>query len=174
MESNKDMQNDFGPRVHDGPVRRRNPPRQSYSARDSRRRQLEANLISHLNAHTDAITGLAVSPDHVFFATASDDKTVKVWDSARLERNVTTKPRHIYQGHHARVKCICMLEGHHCFASAAEDGSLHVVRVHLALTASLPKYAKFEVVRDYRVDRPGEYIRCMMHYNTGTIPLSNL
>lgn len=171
IESNKDAQLDFGPRVHEGPVRRRNPTRQSYSMRDPKKRHVEAALVSHLNAHNDAITGLAVSPDHVFFVSASDDKTVKIWDSARLERNVTSKPRHTYSQHHARVKFVCMLEGHHCFASAAEDGSLHVVRVHITQTSSLPKYTKFETVRDYRVERPGEYIRFMMHYNTGMFHL---
>lgn len=167
LDSNRDEQNDFGPHVHDGPVRRRNMVRQNFS-RDGRARGVDATLIAHLGSHSGAINGLAVSPDHLFFISCSDDKTVKVWDTARLERNVTSKPRHTYGQHHARVKCVCMLEGVHCFASAAEDGSLHVVRVHVNQSGSLPKYSKIQVIREHRVDRAGEYITCMAHYNAGS------
>ncbi|KAI5119857.1 hypothetical protein M0805_000691 [Coniferiporia weirii] len=163
---NRETQYDFGPRVHEGPVRRRNATRQNFSLRDTKRRNLEAMLVSHLGSHTEAVNGIAASPDHLFFVSCSDDKTVKVWDTARLERNVTSKPRHTYGQHHAQVKCVCMLEGHHSFASAAEDGSLHVVRVHVNQSGSLPKYNKLQVIREHRMDRPGEYVRCMTHYNS--------
>ncbi|KAG1737490.1 uncharacterized protein EDB91DRAFT_1140136 [Suillus paluster] len=165
-DNNRELQHDFGPKVHEGPVRRRNTARQSFITRDSSSRRTEATLIAHLQSHTDCVTALAVSPDHAFFVSCSDDMTVKVWDTARLERSVTSKPRHTYSQHHARVKYVCMLEGVHCFASAAEDGSLHVIRVHVNQSGSLPKYAKLQTIREYRVDSPGEYITCMVHYNS--------
>jgi phosphoinositide-3-kinase regulatory subunit 4 len=62
-----------------------------------------------------------------------------------------------------------MIEGVHCFASAAEDGSLHVVRVHVNQSGSLPKYGKLQATREHRVESPGEYITCMHHYNTGKV-----
>jgi phosphoinositide-3-kinase regulatory subunit 4 len=167
LDNNRELQHDFGPKVHEGPVRRRNPVRHSFAHRDGATRQTEATLIAHLTSHSEAVTGLAVSPDHMFFVSSSDDKTVKVWDTARLERNVTSKPRHTYSQHHARVKCVCVLEGVHCFASAAEDGSLHVVRVHVAQGGALPKYTKLQLVREHRMETVGEYITCMLHYNTG-------
>ncbi|KAJ7594229.1 hypothetical protein C8J56DRAFT_926236 [Mycena floridula] len=166
LDNNRELQHDFGPKVREGPIRRRNPARQSFTSRDDGSRRLDANLIAHLTSHSDCINGLAVSPDHMFFVSCSDDKTVKVWDTARLERNVTSKPRHTYGQHHARVKCVCILEGAHCFASAAEDGSLHVVRVYTTQTTALPKYTKLQLVREYRVARNGEHITSMMHYNT--------
>lgn len=167
LDNNRELQHDFGPKVHEGPIRRRGAGRHSFISRDSNTRPIEAALIAHLQSHTDCVTGLAVSPDHAFFISCSDDATVKIWDTARLERSVTSKPRHTYTQHHARVKCVCMLEGVHCFASAAEDGSLHVVRVHVNQTGSLPKYGKVQVIREHRVDAPGEYVTCMHHYNTG-------
>lgn len=167
LDSNRDYQDDFGPKVHEGPVRRRNAVRHSFAPRDGTVRKPEATLIAHLSVHTDSVTGLAVSPDHMFFMSCSDDKTVKVWDTARLERNVTSKPRHSYTQHHSRVKCVCVLEGVHCFASAAEDGSVHIVRVHVSQAGALPKYAKLQTVREHRLDRPGEYATCMAHYNSG-------
>lgn len=165
-DNNRELQNDFGPKVHEGPVRRRGATRQSFISRDSSGRRIEAALIAHLQSHSDCVTGLAVSPDHAFFVSCSDDTTVKIWDTARLERNVTSKPRHTYTQHHAKVKSVCMLEGVHCFASAAEDGSLHVVRVHVNQSGSLPKYGKVQAIREHRMNITGEYITCMQHYNT--------
>ena len=167
LGNSRELQQDFGPKVHEGPVRRRNAVRQSFASRDGSARRPEPTLIAHLTSHSDSITSLAVSPDHMFFVSASDDKTVKVWDTARLERNVTSKPRHTYGQHHARVKCVCMLESVHCFASAADDGSMHVVRVHVTQSGALPKYTKLQVIREHRVEHAGEYITSMTHYNTG-------
>ena len=171
LDGNKDLQGDFGPKIHEGPIRRRATGRHSFVSRDGTHKRPEANLVAHLSPHSDAITGLAVSPDHMFFVSASDDKTVKVWDTARLERNVTSKPRHSYSQHHAKVKCVCMLEGVHCFASAAEDGSIHVVRVNVSQTGTLPKYGKLQAVREYRLEHVGEYVTCMMHFNSGMFHL---
>ena len=169
LDNNRELQHDFGPRVHEGPIRRRNAARQSFIARDNSNRRIEATLVAHLHSHTDCITGLAVAPDHSFFVSASDDGSVKIWDTARLERSVTSKPRHTYTQHHARVKSLCTIEGVHCFASAAEDGSVHVVRVHVNALGSLPKYGKLSVVREHRVESPREYVTCMSHYNTGAL-----
>ena len=169
LDNNRELQQDFGPRVHEGPIRRRNVARHTFSSRDGMTKRTETSLLATLCSHSEAITGLAVSPDHMFFVTSSDDKTVQVWDTARLERNVTSKPRHIYGQHHAKVKCVCILEGVHCFASAADDGSLHVVRVHTTQGGALPKYNKLQVIREHRMDNVGEYITCMSHFNTGKL-----
>ncbi|KAF9259304.1 ARM repeat-containing protein [Marasmius fiardii PR-910] len=162
--NNRELQNDFGPKVHEGPIRRRNPIRHHL---DGNTKRMETTLIAHLASHSDAITGLAVSPEHMFFVSASDDKTVKVWDTGRLERSITSKPRYTYEMHRAKVKCVCMLEGVHCFASAGDDGSLHVVRVHVTQQGKkLPKYHKLQLVREHRVGDGGEYITAMVHYNS--------
>ena len=50
-------------------------------------------LISNFTEHTDAVTKLALSPDHNFFVSGSNDGTVKVWDCQRLEKNVTNRSR---------------------------------------------------------------------------------
>jgi WD40 repeat protein len=168
LGSNREYQHDFGPRVHEGPMRRRNTVRQSFIPRDGTTRRPEATLVAQLSSHTDAITAFAVSPDHIFFVSSSDDKTVKVWDTARLERNVTSKPRLSYAQHQGKIKAVCMLEGVHCFASAADDGSLHVVRVHVNQNGALPRYTQMHTIREHRITRAGEYITCMAHYDSGT------
>lgn len=168
MDTIREGMQDFGPKVHSGPIRRRNLPRGTLTSRDAGTRRSDALLISHMNAHDGRINGIAVSPDHTFFVSCSEDRTVKVWDTSRLERNVTTKPRHVYTQHHAPVTCVCIIEGTHCFASAGEDGSLHVVRVHVSASSSLPKYGKLQSVREYRCDQFGEYVTWMAYLNVGT------
>ncbi|KAG8712873.1 Serine/threonine-protein kinase [Ceratobasidium sp. 423] len=170
MDTIREGIQDFGPKVPSVPVRRRNVPRGTLASRESGSRRADALLISHMNAHDSRINGIAVSPDHIFFVSCSEDRTVKVWDTARLERNVTTKPRHVYTQHHAPVTCVCIIEGTHCFASAGEDGSLHVVRVHVSASSSLPKYGKLQSVREHRCDQLGEYVTWMAYFNVDGSP----
>ncbi len=53
-----------------------------------------------------AITRLAVSQNGAYFASASSDETVKVWDVRRLERDVAFRSRLTYSGHAAPVSLV--------------------------------------------------------------------
>ncbi|KZT54487.1 ARM repeat-containing protein [Calocera cornea HHB12733] len=156
---------ELGPRVPNVPIRRRAAARTSFPPHESSNRRTDVTLVAHLTSHTGAVNGIAVAPDHVFFVTASNDRTVQIWDTSRLANNVTSKPRHIYTGHQARVTCVCMLENTHCFASAGDDGSLHIVRVHVGLGGSQPKYGRAQLIREHNLETQGEYITCLAHYN---------
>lgn len=173
LDIGREAAHDFGPRVKEGPIRRRTNIRTALHPRDNSGRRADITLVANLTAHSGPVNALIVSPDHAFFVSCSDDKTVKVWDTAKLERNVTRKPRYIYNQQHAAITALCMLENSHCFASAAADGSLHVVRVHLTYTnAGVAKYGKISIVREHRVEQVGEYITGLCHFNTGMSPLS--
>ena len=168
LDNGREAMHDFGPKIKEGPIRRRNPVRAPLHSRDINSKKADITLVANLTAHSGPVNGLVVAPDHAFFVSCSDDQTVKVWDTAKLERNVTRKPRHVYTQHHASVTAICMLENSHCFASAAADGSLHIVRVHVSYTnAGIAKYGKISIVREHRADHAGEYITCLLHFNTG-------
>ncbi len=47
-------------------------------------------LISHLHEHASSVNCLAVSQDDSFFASASDDGTVKIWDVRAIDREIRT------------------------------------------------------------------------------------
>jgi WD40 repeat protein len=49
-------------------------------------RPKEGVLLTTLKEHSGAVNRLVVSPDQAFFASASADRTVKVWQTRQLDR----------------------------------------------------------------------------------------
>ncbi|KAI9894569.1 MAG: Serine/threonine-protein kinase [Vezdaea aestivalis] len=124
----------------------------------------EGILVAMLGEHTSSVNRVAVAPDHTFFITASDDGSVKVWDTARLESNAAQRSRQTYRhANGANVKSICFVEGSHSFVSAATDGSVHVVRVDVQTTAGATKFSKCRLVREYQL-KESEYAVWMEHF----------
>ncbi len=142
-------------------------------------------LLTQFAEHTAAINRICVAPDHAFFVTASDDGTCKIWDAIRLEKNITPRSRHTYR--HAtgsKVKALCFVENSHAFISAADDGSIHAVRVDFKAVdgGENTKYGRPTLVRDYQITSvplpeyqsnqdtfsPPEYAVHLYHYRTST------
>lgn len=159
----------WGPTVGNN-LRRRVGAKSSISARmtgTSSNRRPEGNLIAYFTEHTAPITSIVVSPDHSFFLSGSEDGTVKVWDTARLEKNVTSRSRGTYSAQHGKVTSLVMLDGSHCAAVAATDGSVHVIRVDTAASSSsaassLPRYGKIRLVSNFQLSNPDEYVVQML------------
>ncbi|KAL5611484.1 hypothetical protein BROUX41_000917 [Berkeleyomyces rouxiae] len=120
-------------------------------------------LVAMFAEHTAAVNKVAVSPDHRFFVTASDDGTAKVWDTQRLERNISQRSRQTY--HHApgvRIVSLCFVEASYCFVTCADDGSVHVVKVDV--TASLNvRYGRLKQLRRYQLPS-GEFAVWSEHF----------
>lgn len=49
-----------------------------------------------MTEHKGAINQICVSPDHNFFASCSDDGTVKIWDCSRFVKNFNNRSRVTY------------------------------------------------------------------------------
>ncbi|TPX59254.1 hypothetical protein PhCBS80983_g02602 [Powellomyces hirtus] len=126
----------------------------------------EGILIAHLVEHTAAINCMKITADNSFFATCSDDKTVKIWDTLRLERNVTNRARLTYSGHDGKVKAITFCESSHSIASAADDGSIHVCRVDCVKTGTTNRYMGYNLVRTIHLEN--DYAHLLDHYETET------
>ncbi|KAK5130649.1 hypothetical protein LTR08_001859 [Meristemomyces frigidus] len=125
-------------------------------------------LVAILGEHTDKITRIAVAPDHTFFLTASNDGSVKVWDSARLERNVTNRSRQTYKlGSGVKVTSLCFVESTHTFVCTGSDGTVHVVKVDVSESAHTTRYGKLRVLREWQLPTSstgGEYAVWSEHY----------
>ena len=104
--------------------------------------------IGHLSEHDGPVTVLRVSDDDLFFASGSDDGKVKIWDCARLERNVTNRARRTFCGAFGRVSGLAICEGTHSVACGYDTGSLHVFRVDHCAGAAQP-YRSLSLLRQY-------------------------
>ncbi|KAK9454329.1 hypothetical protein V1511DRAFT_517621 [Dipodascopsis uninucleata] len=122
-------------------------------------------MIAHFEEHKGAINRIVVSPDHFFFLTASDDGTVKIWDALQLERNATNRSRQTFKHSlGSKVKSLCFIDSTHCFASAATDGKINIVRIEFtpAVGRGIAKYGKLSILRAHQLE-VGEWAVWMEH-----------
>ncbi len=125
-------------------------------------------LVATFSEHTGAINRVVPSPDHLFFITGGDDGCVKVWDSARLERNVTHRSRQTHRhAPGARVVALCFIENTHTFVSCTTDGRVHVVKVDTVTTGTngpamtaTTKYVRLRLLREYQLPAGEHAVWC--------------
>ncbi|KAH8894114.1 ARM repeat-containing protein [Thozetella sp. PMI_491] len=140
---------EFGPLV--APVTRRKPTK-STSHPPEEVWKPSGKLVATFSEHTGAINRIVVSPDHMFFLTGGDDGCVKVWDTARLERNIANRSRQTHRhAVGAKVLALCFIENTHCFISCASDGSVHVVKVETTLATGAIRYTRLRLLREYQL-----------------------
>ncbi len=83
--------------------------------------QLDQSIVAHMYA----INHIAFHPQGRYFATASMDKTIKIWDyKQRKLLKVIDKARH--GGHLTSVNKLCWTSHHNYLVSASDDRSLSV------------------------------------------------
>ncbi|CAN8102358.1 unnamed protein product [Discula destructiva] len=130
----------------------------------------KGQMVATFSEHVGAVSRIAVSPDHVFFVTGGADGTVKVWDTARLERNIAHRSRQSHRhAPDAKVTALCFIENTHCFISCASDGSVHVVKVELAIAGGVARYNKLRLLREYQLPgADGEFAVWCEHFKQET------
>ena len=86
-------------------------------------------LVAHLQEHCSAINDIAFSTNHSFFVSASDDSTVKIWDSRKLEKDISFRSRLTYHVEGSRALCAAMLWGSAQVIVGASDGLIHMFSI---------------------------------------------
>ncbi|KDP33785.1 hypothetical protein JCGZ_07356 [Jatropha curcas] len=86
-------------------------------------------LVAHLQEHRSAVNDIAISNDHSLFVSASDDSTVKVWDSRKLEKDISFRSRLTYHLEGSRALCTVMLRNSPQVVVGACDGVMHLFSV---------------------------------------------
>ncbi|PSN62239.1 phosphoinositide 3-kinase regulatory subunit 4 [Corynespora cassiicola Philippines] len=160
---------EFGPRIQ--PNMRKQPIRHKDTHQSSTGTpwRPEGTLVATLGEHTAAVNRILVAPDQAFFITSSNDGTVKVWDTSRLERNVSRRSRQTYRlGDNAKVTSLVFVEQTYCFVATGSDGSVHVVRVeyHQGQDGS-GKFGRLRLLREYQLPE-GDQAVWSEHYNEET------
>lgn len=152
---------EFGPMVT--PIKRSKASRASVQPGEEPWKPV-GQLVATFSEHKSPINRVLPSPDHVFFITGGDDGTVRVWDTARLERNITHRSRQLHKhGDNTRVVALCFVENSHCFASCASDGTVHVVKVDTVSVSGVVRYGKLRVLREYQLP-DGEFAVWCEHF----------
>jgi COMPASS component SWD3 len=86
------------------------------------------------SAHEKGISDVAWSPDSSLLATASDDKTIAIWQFADLEAAhkapTTVKPTFRLQGHTSYVYCVAFHPASGIIASGGFDDSVRLWDLH--------------------------------------------
>ncbi|PLN86730.1 hypothetical protein BDW42DRAFT_158414 [Aspergillus taichungensis] len=158
---------DLGPYVKDIDTRR---PIKKASEDDANKVwKPTGGLVAIFGEHRGPVNRVVVAPDHSFFVTGSDDGTVKVWDTTRLERNLTPRSRQTYRhSTEAKVKTLTFIENTYTFVSGADDGSIHAVKVDYHNVNETVRYGKLQLVREYQLpladDGSAEYAVWMEHF----------
>ena len=87
-------------------------------------------LLTTLRVHEARINALEVAQDHSFFASASDDGTLRLWPSMYLGRLEVVSTAHtVYKEQGGRLLCLTNIDGTRSIACGSSNGSVHVLKV---------------------------------------------
>ncbi|CAL8288179.1 unnamed protein product [Merluccius merluccius] len=123
-------------------------------------------LVAHLHEHRAAVNRIRVSDEHSIFATASNDGTVKVWDSQKMEgKTTTTRSVLTYSRIGGHVKTLTFCQGSHYLAAASDNGSIQLLAVEANKPPKSPKVHPFQT-RFLDLQEDGCVVD-VQHFNSG-------
>jgi len=91
-----------------------------------------------------------VSDDQTYFATCSNDGTVKMWECSRLDsRSATNRSRYTYNKQGGQIKTITFCDSAQCIAAASDSGAIHVFKLvphTYVCSVNISQFTRFEGV----------------------------
>ncbi|XP_037836229.1 phosphoinositide 3-kinase regulatory subunit 4 [Kryptolebias marmoratus] len=123
-------------------------------------------LVAHLHEHKAAVNRIRVSDEHAIFATASNDGSIKVWDSQKMEgKTTTTRSVVTYSRIGGHVKTLTFCQGSHYLAVASDNGSVQLLAVEANKPPKSPKVQPFQS-RSLDLQEDGCVVD-IHHFNSG-------
>ncbi|KAJ6666460.1 hypothetical protein lerEdw1_020183 [Lerista edwardsae] len=123
-------------------------------------------LVAHLHEHKSAVNRIRVSDEHSIFATCSNDGTVKIWNSQKMEGKTTTT-RSIFTHNRigGRVTTLTFCQGSHYLAIASDNGAIQLLGIE---GSKLPKSPKIHPIQSRFLDQKDDgCVVDMHHFNSG-------
>ncbi|KAG9476081.1 hypothetical protein GDO78_002911, partial [Eleutherodactylus coqui] len=97
-------------------------------------------LVAHLHEHKGPVNRIRVSDEHSIFATCSNDGTVKVWNSQKMEgKTTTTRSILTYSRIGGHVKTLTFCQGSHYLAVASDNGNIQLLGIEASKPPKSPK-----------------------------------
>ncbi|XP_048405605.1 phosphoinositide 3-kinase regulatory subunit 4 isoform X2 [Stegostoma tigrinum] len=97
-------------------------------------------LVAHLHEHKSAVNRIQVSDEHSIFATCSNDGTVKIWDSQKMEgKTTTTRSILTYSRIGGKIKTLAFCQGSHYLAVASDNGTIQLLGIEANKPPKSPK-----------------------------------
>jgi phosphoinositide-3-kinase regulatory subunit 4 len=118
--------------------------------------------VSRIVEHTAAINEMALSPDHRFFVTCSDDGSIALFDTKRLETNPLNRSSLKITDQGGKIKCVNFCESSHSIVSASTNGSININRIEYIDSS---KYTSSTANSIQLED--GDYVSAIDHCNRG-------
>lgn len=112
-------------------------------------------LVAVLGEHVGRVNRIVVAPNHAFFVTGGDDGFVRVWDSSRLERNVSHRSKSKQSvGEGVHVTSLCFIESTHSFICTGSDGTVHFFKVPVSDGGEHgPRVGSIQLLRTWQLPR---------------------
>ncbi|KAK9090955.1 hypothetical protein Sjap_024132 [Stephania japonica] len=128
-------------------------------------------LVAHLQEHRSAVNDIAISSDQNFFVSTSDDSTVKIWDTRKLEKDISFRSRLTYSLNKGRALCAAMLRGSAQVVVGASDGTIHFFSVDYVSRGLGNVVERYSGVADIKKREVGEgAILSLFNYSTDACP----
>ncbi|NXI47040.1 PI3R4 kinase, partial [Galbula dea] len=123
-------------------------------------------LVAHLHEHKSAVNRIRVSDEHSIFATCSNDGTVKIWNSQKMEgKTTTTRSILTYSRIGGHVKTLTFCQGSHYLALASDNGAIQLLSIE---ASKLPKSPKIHPIQSRSLDLKDDgCVVDMHHFNSG-------
>ncbi|XP_073079091.1 phosphoinositide 3-kinase regulatory subunit 4 isoform X4 [Manis javanica] len=123
-------------------------------------------LVAHLHEHKSAVNRIRVSDEHSLFATCSNDGTVKIWNSQKMEgKTTTTRSILTYSRIGGRVKTLTFCQGSHYLAVASDNGAVQLLGIE---SSKLPKSPKIHPLQSRALDQKDDgCVVDMHHFSSG-------
>lgn len=120
---------------------------------------IQGNLVAQINANgnanmTEAFTKVVVCPTSEFFVTGSEYGSLRIWDTSKLDKNITGKSSSATVNVNLTITDIVFMPHRFVFAVSTMDGYIRIFRIHVTRgkNKKITKYSKVVLIRSCKVE----------------------